>query len=394
MAKPDKAQITYDVNGTESILRFHSVISEEHEVSTEITKFPTQAGFVVSNTAIKKNRRITISGIVSNTVLETALEDYQYSTSTNNSRWMFDALRVLVRNAVPCKVLTNLGTYEPVIFNRFKTKQAAGMTDAMTFTIMGEETQIGGGINSTTPTPLIFTPLSVEEREAKVEELLKAGVIVEDQEISVARLAMGESFVIDTINNSGEPIQVTYEFSNYDAATGKYNYVVHTTDTAVHSAEPTGSFNMIAMLKEEAELPSVGLLAGVATASACLVDSSEGLAKGIASETINTAIGELTESVYGAIEDNFGFTTGSEYGDLLVGLAIDCCVVGAIGSIDPDLNLDNFQDSDLTTVDDVLNQAASKGDESVSGGLSVITPTTLTKISGGTGRTPFLGDLI
>ncbi len=396
MAKPDKAQISFDVDGQKSVLRFHSVISEEHEASTSITQFPTQAGFVVSNTAIKKNRKITISGVVTNTVIETALENHQYST--NNARWMFDVLRTLVNKAIPCEVLTNLGTYNPVIFNRIKTKQAEGMTDALMFTILGEEVQVSEGDNDTSPVPLIFTPISPEERKAEVDKLLANSIIVKDyQEISVAKVNIGESFVVDTFATNGKPIQVTYEFRSFDAATGKHNYTVHTTDTEVVESSDANSLSMISVLIEEANelLGGVDLIAGASTASACLVDGLEGLVNDLVEDTINTAMGELTESIYGAIEDNFGFTSGSEFGELLIGLAVDCCVAGAIGAVDPTLvDADDFNDNDLITVDDAVRQAASLGDGAITGSLNRLAPTTLTKISSGTNETTFLGDLI
>jgi len=396
MAKPDKAQITFKVNGQESVLRFHSVISEEHETTSEITKYPTQAGFVVSNTAIKKNRKITISGIVTNTVIETSMENHQYST--NNARWMFDVLRTLMRQSIPCDVVTNLGVYTPVIFNRFKTKQAEGMTDAMMFTIMGEEIQVSESTNNTTPIPLIFNPISPEERQAEIDKLLANSVVVQDyQEISVANVNIGESFVIDTFATNGKPIQVTYEFRSFDAATGKHNYTVHTTDTELVEASDANSLSMISVLIEEANelLEGVDIAAGANTASACLVDGLEGLVNDLVEDTINTAMGELTESIYGAIEDNFGFTSGSEFGELLIGLAVDCCVAGAIGAVDPSLvDEDDFNDNDLITVDDAVRQAASIGDETISGAIGRVAPTTLTKITSGTNNTTFLGDLI
>ena len=127
-------------------IRFHSVIFEDHEVSNEITKFPVQSGFNISNHSIRKNRKVNLSAIVTDTQMLYSGEFYDYSkegngkdNSISNSRRMHEMLTTLVREAVSCTVVTNLDTYTPVIFNRFKTKQEAGMTDAMTFILSGEE---------------------------------------------------------------------------------------------------------------------------------------------------------------------------------------------------------------------------------------------------------------
>ena len=400
MGKPTKAQISYQVgtgdDAVTSTLRFHSVIAEEHEASNEITKFPVQAGFNVSNHKIRKNRKISISGVVTNHLIVGAEEFHEYGG--NNVRLAFGALKELVQAGVPCEVATNIDTYTPVIFNRLKTKQAAGSTDILQFTISGEEIQLGLADNATTPTLLVFTPLTDEQREARVAELLTAGIDVPPEAvIAEAPVDFNESFQVETRGPNGETSITTYEKGSYDPTTKTYNHMVHTSDTNVVTSAPTTSFNWFLMMQEEinpAALPNVDLEAGASTASACLVDGLIGIGTDIANEYIDTAVGELKQTIYGAAYGLFGVNGDQGIGQVLLGLGVDCLIAGAVGSVDPNLNPDDFNDNSIPTTDQVLEGAASIGDSVATDTLGVAAPTTLTKIASPTGDTSFFGDLL
>lgn len=400
MGRPTKAQIKYKVgegeDAVESTLRFHSVVAEDHEITTEVTKFPVQSGFNISNHAIKNNRKISISGLITNHLIVGSEEFYEYGG--NNSRVMFDVLKNLVRQATPCEVNTNLGNYSPVVFTKFKTKQMAGKTDIMEFTITGEEVQLGLTSNNTTPTLLVFTPLSDAERAAIVGELLAAGIVVpEEAEITQAQVDVNESFQVETNNTNGETSITTYEKNSYDPTTKTYSHTMHTSDTEVAEADPSTTLNWFAILQEEAgilALPDVVLAAGASTVSACLVDGISGLAQDIISDTIDTAVGELTKSIYGAIYGIVGVNGDQGIGQQLLSLGVDCLIAGAIGSTDPDLNEEDFNDNPWPTSDQALEGAADVGDGIVTDTLGIAAPTTLTKISPPSGDTSFFGDLI
>lgn len=400
MSKPDKAQITYYVgegdDAVAQVIRFHSVIAEEHDVTTEVTKFPVQSGFQISNHAIKKNRKISISGIVTNHVILGAEEGHVYGG--NNSRVMFDTLKNIVRGAFPCEVITNYGKYNPVIFTRFKTKLQAGKTDVMEFTMTGEEVQLGTTINSTTPTLLTFKVLSEAERAARVDELAAVGITVsENAVVSEANVDFNESFQVETTGTNGQSQVMTYERDSYDPTTKKYSHVVHTSDTDVAEAEPTSQINWFALMQEEAGLsflPDVDLAAGASTTAACLKDGLIGIGTDLAQGYINTALGELRQTIYGAAYGIFGVNGDQGFGQVLMALGVDCLVAGAIGSVDPELNPDDFQDNSIPTPDQALEGAASIGDSVVTDTLGVAAPTTLTKISSPSGGTSFFGDLL
>lgn len=413
MAKLEKAQITYEVDGKESVLRFHSVISEEHSISTEITKFPTQASFSVSNHAIKKNKRVSISGVVSNHLIVGAVEAHQYDSSGNNSRVMFSALSNLVRAATPCEVVTNYGNYSPVIFDNFKTKLQAGKTDIMEFTLSGQEVQIGSTIIGTSPTLLIFTPLTETERVARVTELKEAGLDVkEDAVIEEAPVDFNKSFQVETKGTNGEILIITYENIGYDSTSGIHKFKVHTSDTAVEAALPKAGLDWFSMIQEDMVQPRVmvksrgivglasnlwdktDLMAGAATAGACLTDGLVGLGKQFASDQIDSAMGKVTKSIYGAAYDMFGVNGDTGLGQVLLSLGVDCLVAGAVGSIDPNVNPDSFNNNNLPSWDEALEGAAGLGDSVITTTAEKATSSSVMKVIAPDGTTSLLGDLL
>lgn len=396
MAKPDKAQITYMVGTAKSVLRFHSVIAEEHEITSEVTKYPAMTGFDVSTHTIKKNRKLTIQGVVSNHLIVGSQEFHQYGGK--NTSIMFDTLKELVRRSTPCEVLTNLGTYTPVIFTRFRTKQQAGMTDAMDFTLIGEEIQLGNALNSTAPNLLVFTPLSASKREARADELKSAGLDVpEDAELSECKVDMNESFQVETKDDNGETSITTYEKSAYSPSTKSYSHTVHTTNTKVAKPTTSNSFNWFALMQGApitSVLPNIDLLAGAETAGACLVDGLAGLATDTLNEMTETTLGELKKTIYGAAYEVFGVNGNRSTGQVLLSIGVDCLVAGAIGSVNPTLNADDFSSNSVPTVESILEGAAATGDSVINDVLGVAAPTTLTKISPTKRDVTFFGDLI
>ncbi len=388
MAKPEKAQIKYNVvvdtsNASgesselvEKTIRFHSVISEEHEVKSEITKFPIQEGFNISNHAIKKNRLVTISGIVTNTQIADAEEFYEYGK--NNQKVMFETLKELVRQATVCDVTTNLGRYNPVIFTKFKTKQMQGMTDAMTFTMYGEEVQLATTVNNSTPTLVVFKKLEDQKRDARVQELIKAGIHpADDAVISEGTVDINNSFALDTVNRSGKAYQCTYEKVGYDHTTDEQVYVLHTSDTDVVEESVSSELNIFEFNKDVAD---------VSTAAACL---TEGLVReGLDSESdeIDTTQGKLRKTVHGAATKVFGLKGNRNFGQVLLGVAVECFV---LGSTSEDSNSEDRTGRDIVdrvvtstpTVDDVILGATSIGNEATSDNRGRVTNTTITKIS-------------
>ncbi len=394
MAKPTKAQISYKVgtgkDAVDQVIRFHGVKAEEHEASSEITGFPTQDGFQVSNHAIKKNRKVSLTVYVTNHLVVGAEEFHEYGS--NNVKVMFSTLQQLVNQAIPCDVATNWGNYTPVVFNRFKTKLVAGKTDMMEVTMIGQELQVGTALNGNKPKLLTFTILSDEERAARVKELLAAGLEVPDEAvISEANVDLNESFQVETTGTNGETQLTTYEKTSYDPTTNTHGHTVHTSDTAIAEAAPTSTFNWNVFMQES----DLDLAAGASTTAACLKDGLTGIANDARDEAVNTAIGVLSESVHGAIAQVMALAGDSPLGQALFALGLDCLIAGAVGSVDPDLNADDFQDNELASVDEVLNGATAQGNAEATDAFGKVAPTTLTKISPPDGGDlPFFGDVL
>lgn len=345
-------------DGSEVDVSFHAVISEAHEVTTEITKFPVQTGFEISNHAIKKNRKVVIEAIVTNTPLVGQVE---FGT-TNPSIYMFEALEILVSSAIPCIVSTNLGFYEPVVFTKFATKQAAGSMNSLQFTMTGEEIQVQDTLTKTAPKKLEFTLVPDAEYQGYIDKLACNGLKVEGTpEISTAQLIEGEDFSVDTTSLAGVAGAATFISQGTNGSTGITTYEAHTSDTAYYDAPAAAAFGLFALADPEAitltDLPDVDLTKGAQTGSACLVDGVTSLAYDFADEFIDTQIGLLESSLYGAKQDIIQMG-GSEAGQALVGLGLDCIVAGVASAITdpvlPDPCGGETESSSLPTVNDAI----------------------------------------
>lgn len=244
MAKATPAHIIYKTdNGEEQVINFHAVISEEHHASSQITKYPVQTGKHISNHAIRQNRIISLSGVYSNYVFAWSSramgEDLgvlpsrdMYGTDTN--RVMFEVLESLVNSAAECKVVTNLGIYDPVIFNKFSTKQVAGKVDTLEFTLSGEEVIKVGEASDKAPVPLNFTVIEGAEREATVFQLDSMGIGVQpEDEVSKVELEVGDDFTISDVDSAGNAVKTTYVYKGRDPATGEPIYEVHLSEKSV-----------------------------------------------------------------------------------------------------------------------------------------------------------------
>jgi len=381
MAKPDKAQIKYNVvvdtsNASgesselvEKTIRFHSVISEEHEARSEITKFPVQEGFNISNHAIKKNRMVTISGIVTNTQISNAEEFYEYGK--NNQKVMFSTLNELVRQATVCEVTTNLGKYTPVIFTKFKTKQAQGMTDAMTFTMYGEEVQLASTVNNSSPILAVFKPLNAQKKDARIIELNKAGIFPDDDAvISEASVDINNSFSIGTVDQGGKSYQCTYEKVSYDSTNNLHGFLIHTSDTDVVEEVATKELNVFEFNKSSSDIN---------TAAACLTDGLVRQADKSTSKDVNTVQGKLRKTVHGVATKVFGLSGDREFGQVLLGMAVECFVIGKTNSGE-DI-VDAFTRKTTPSVDDIIKGATKIGKTSNSDTKGNPTPVKITKIS-------------
>ena len=322
MAEVTPAAITYTpVGQAQTVLRFHTVVSETHQAVSEITKFPVQSGFEISNNVIRKNRMLTIEGIITNTQLASSRTLYNYS-ETDNSKAVFEALESLVNTGTPCEVVTNLGRYNPVVFNKFSTKQAAGLVDSMHFSITGEELQIATNLNRAGPRVLSFVALSEEDTVTRALALKEAGFnVCNDATITEANVTLGEDFVIDGFNDLGQPTKTSYIQTGIDPTTGRYNYEVHTSVVEVYVPEAE------AVLPEGGDIDSVPTSGGFSQVGDCLVDTGLAVLEEAATDLVDTAMGELAKTGYGALYDTVNLSD-NDYGQELIHSGVGCMVRG------------------------------------------------------------------
>lgn len=375
MPTPTPAMIKYkSAEGIDQELRFHTVISEDHEAHSEITKFPVQTGFSVSNHAIRKNRKVIITGVISNTLIAGSKTAYQYSL--NNQATVFRSMIDLVNNATLCEVVTNLSVYNPVVFNKFKTKQSAGKVDSMEFTITGEEIQVKSTLNRTAPKLLNFKLVSDASYPARIVELEKQGYDVSKQYVPdtadenagnyiVARkyhieestTELGTDFIIESKDIKGKTKATTYLYKGYDPVTQTYKYDVHIEDHGIVKSTAT-QINLFALVGKAAS-----------TTSACLVDGSLDAAIDISEDLVSTTMGDLRESVYGFRRELVKLG-GGQLGQTLVGLGVDCAIAGL------EDGFDSFADEvlpgsaiasavGLPTTQAIINQLTVYGQEEV-----------------------------
>ncbi len=268
----------------------------------------------------------------------------------------------------------------------------------MEFTIRGEEAIVGTTVNGNKPTLLVFTPLPPNKRKARVTELSAAGIEVSDNDtLSEAECDMNGSFQIESVDSVGTKSITTYEKIHTDPTSSLTTHRVHTTATEVAKAEKDKYLNWNQIIEEEKKalaLPDIDLSAGLETASACIKDKAIGLGKELASDEIETAIGDLKKSVYGAAYGVFGVNGNQSLGQVVLSLGVDCVVAGAIGTANSSLSPESFQENDIPTATQVISGAAELGNRITKDVLNVNAPTTLTKISSPSKDANFFGSLI
>lgn len=391
----NKAYIKFKLDSTDvqfAEIRFHSVIFEDHSVDNEITKFPIQSGFNVSNHSIRRNRKVAIKAIVSDTQVFGSAEFHEYSQDSN-SKAIFAMLKSLVRDAITCTVVTNLDEYNPVIFTGFKTKQEQGMTDAMEFILTGEEVQLGTSETKVGPSRLVFSPVSDAKKQARLAELLQAGLNVPDSAtITETTWDITKSMSVSTTAVNGVATVITYDHVAYDPTTEEHLFECSispdgtVTDDLTNAIIPGGI--------------SSRLENGAKVFGNCLANKAIALGTEIVEDTVTTAVGKLKSNIYGALYEKLGINGNRTMGQRLIALGLDCFIVGATSTAATDnngfLSIQPEQfDTSFPSKDDVLKGAAKVGDGLTTDTLSKASPTTITKISGSSvGSTNFFGDLL
>jgi len=350
MAKATPARIKYFINETEQDIRFHSVISETHQAKSEVTKYPVQTGFQVSNHAIRQNRIVVIEAMISNHLVAGGKTSYQYSVS-DNSKTIFKALNDLVNLKIRTKVLTNLGEYNPVVFTSFRTKQEAGLVDSMKLILTGEELQVAEVVSKSAPTPLSWKKVPNPLLPAKNEAIEATGIrLAAGAELDEANISLGRSFSISGTNNVGDAVKVVYEAVGYDDTTGSHTYAIHTDDTSLFDKAK-------GIVSGELGGVAASVSAGAYPLSKCLFEGAADIVEEEILDKVDTAMGKLKESSYGAL---YGLTqmSSNDVGQSIIGMSAGCMVRTATNYRD---NFPYLPGESLPTPQDMIRGAASIG---------------------------------
>lgn len=346
MAKSTPAHIIYQTaNGEEQTINFHAVMSEDHGASSQITKFPVQTGKHISNHAIRNNRTLSLTGAFSNygftseaVAVGQDISDFprRQSFGSDTNKAMFEVLESLVQSAQECTVVTNLGIYTPVVFNKFSTKQASGTVDTLNFTISGEEIIKVSESSKNAPVPLAFSVLSGPEREAVVYELDSLGISVSpEDEVSKADWNIGEDFTISGVDEVGNAVKTTWIYKGRDPVfSGKPNYEVHLSESSVEVFGADDSSVSGSCCGDPEESLKDKISAGVDSASRCFTDRLEQIAIEETEDLVDTAMGKLKRSIYGYVYD---ITSGDTAGAAILKAGIGCIVQTVTDSEETDL---------------------------------------------------------
>lgn len=358
MASVTPAHILYpafDPNGTQLTIDqqqridFHTVVSESHNARAEITKYPVQTGFRVSNNSIRENRVVTIEGVITNTSIKYQGTEQTFGVPESENRGhrgkyrnygikatnsVFQEIEELIIKGTMCRVITNLGDYLPVVFNSFTTKQMEGKVDSMHFQLGGEEIIYVDANTEGGSVPMVFGPvLTGAERDAKLLEMLQANIAVDGcSEFTEASVTAGQNFHINAVNASGQDVRTDYEYVGRDSSTGEYLYQEIVSPTTLFQFGTTEvSREDPGKCEEESVASSIKNKA--MQAADCFINEGAAIIEEAVVDAIDSAIGKVVADVRGAFYDAVGFNNGVT--SALASAGVGCLVRSVTGGTNP-----------------------------------------------------------
>ena len=330
---PATIEFTPELGGIPQVIDFHAVMIEDHTTQAAITKYPVQTGTHITNHSIRNNRMVSITAMISNMrMVDPAgfvISGRDYGDgATKKVKEVMDSL---IHSGQQCKVTTNLGIYNPVIFTKFKTSQKAGMVDSMELNITGEEIVVIDTENYVAPIPVIFKEATGPERAALVEELDKAGFSTTNcDKISTGSVNTDESFVIESVDAAGNPVSTTHTYAGKDPVTGASLYKVEVDGVEMYT---DGEGNAIdfsqPVLPEDVpiEIPKASAMGNVGD---CLAEEGERILTEQAEDALDTALGDLSKEARGIFYDTVSMD--NETGQLLATAGAGCIIRGVTGN--------------------------------------------------------------
>lgn len=329
---------------------FHSVVAEVHGVKAEITGYPVQSGFHVSNNSIRKNRAVTITAAITNHNVEYHGTEQNFGTNIeddpnyngkyrnyglNASKTVFQELEGLVIDGTECKVITNLGEYLPVVFNNFSTQQKDGFVDSMEFTLSGEEVLVVDTGNTTGSVPASFTVLTGAERDAELQRMASEGFKTSNcDQLATASIPPKADFHIDGVNSAGVSTHTTFTYEGDDPTTGEATYSVVVDKVTAKQREADTGTTEEPVPSPCAPTTSSNAISNTAMqASDCIVDKATDIAVDAVLNTVDSALGKLEDGIKGLVYDTTSF--GDSAASALATASIGCVVRSVTGNDTP-----------------------------------------------------------
>lgn len=310
-------------DGQEVVIDFDAVMIEDHTTQAQITKFPVQSGMHVSNHSIRNNRVISITAMISNMAMVdkpvdgTRISGVEYgNNATAKVKEIFDAL---IHSGQVCKVETNLGVYDTVVFSKFKTKQKAGMVDSMELNITGEEIITIDTATNERPTPVTFTTITGAAREALVADLEDMGYSIDDcDKLSQGSFNSDESFIIESVTAAGTAVSTVFEFLGNDPVSRTASYAqsvlgIELFDTGADSAT-------------NSPCTAADTSSGLSQIGNCLLSEADDIITEAVEDRIDTALGSLSKGIRGVFYDTV--TMDSGVGQALATAGLGCIIRG------------------------------------------------------------------
>jgi len=225
----------------------------------------------------------------------------------------------------------------------------------MEFTITGEEVQISTTVAGTAPKIMTFKALVGAELANRVEQLKAAGIdICADASIGECVMDMGQDYIIKDLDTAGNSVASTLIATGQDAVTGSWMYDMHTSATELYQAGVNVTQDVIGGAQD-----FLGkITSGFNPVGDCLVDAAVDVAEEATTDFLNTEMGKLKKSLYGALYSTMEMTD-NEYGQTLIHAGVGCLVRGVTNN--PETRFPYSPGEGLPTVanivDSVFNQS-------------------------------------
>ena len=324
------ATILYTPAGkSEQVIDFHAVLLEDHTAQAQITKYPVQEGIHISNHSIRNNRLVTIKAMISNM----RMTDYEGDVTSGRdygigaTKIVKEAFDSLVNSGQECRVITNLGEYYPVVFNKFKTQQKPGMIDSMELIVSGEEIIKVDTKNFSAPTAVVFKEVTGPARDALVQDLAEMGIKVDDcAKLSQGETPKDESFIIKALDATGEAVETVFKFLGNDPVSGALGFAQEMTGLGIDGADTNVTRENPCVEEGFAD----SLLGGVEQIGGCLLAEANDFVEEAVEQLVETAMGNLQDTIQGAFYDVV--TMGSNSGQALATAGLGCVIRGITGS--------------------------------------------------------------